>query len=522
MFNEVNVERPTGKGVKIALLYPGPYTASLTNLFTHISYYLLSSQLPSAVIDRFTSDNPSKGALTGLPLTSFDVVLASVGFELDLLQLAKILLQNSITPLTHKRSGKNYPVLIGGGPALMANPFPATSILDYIYVGEGEELLAQLIDSFHELPPSTPRWRIKELLHNSLLQNPSVVCRDKPQGMRYHPPKLDDLFIPDKLIRSLTHTPIYGDGYYIEVSRGCRWLCPYCMESHVFHPPRHRSKDVVVNSTYRGVENLRVDRVVFYSLSFFDHPEADDILYAMLEKGILYSVPSLRYHTLNEERVKLIRRGGQRTLTLAPETGSRNASCLIRKDLDSELIEALSSTAFEEGMNVKLYFMFGLPGEGDDAGKAAGELVKRVAERNRKVAEGVKVSVNPLIPKSWTPLQYCPLIRKEEFKRKSADLRKMIKGLRIRVFTYDWRWAHVQAIISLGDEAVGEVIAKWGVEGGGPSNFIRILRSKGLDPDFPLEPRNPEDFTKWRNIDDIHKEVVQKTGEKIYAEYCSR
>ena len=517
-FKEYNVFKSIGRPkARVALVYPSTYQASITNLFTHIAYFYLHERFDSIVVDRFTLDNPSRGALTGLPLRSFDYALISIGFEFDLVGLVKILEANGIEPIKRLR-GKEGPVLVAGGPPLMANPLIAAGIADLVFVGDGELLLEGLCDALER------GFRGLDTLLDSLESlgiRDSAFTGEEDSVRRARVNDLNTVFIPKPLIRSCSVNPVYGDGYYVEVSRGCPWLCPFCMESYVTYPPRYRDSKLVKDAILEGSRFIRQKRVVFYSLSFFDYPNSVELLEWLLSEGYRYSIPSVRYHTLDENKVRLIRAGGQRTLTLAPETACPLAASLLNKELDLDKLKSLTCSALREGMNVKFYFMFGTPGEGDNAGELAGKLIKDVARACSAERGRIRVSVNPLVPKSGTPMQYVPLLPKEEFNHKLHQLKNEVKGLGVRVESYDWEWAWAQAILSLGGEWVSEFVVRWARRGMGLSALRTTMKECVPDPYFPLKPRDtstrmPSDIIDWEL-----KEVVRRKGEQLlHAATC--
>jgi len=508
LFDEVNVYRVSGKkGVKIAIVFPSTYQASITNLFVNIAYYYLNEKLPNALIDRFTLDNPTNGALSGLGLGSFDIVLASITFELDLPAFIKILLNNGIPPLARKRELGKHPLIIGGGPPIMANPLPHSVVMDVSFSGEGEILLKHLTS----ILGSIKRWR-KDYLRDvfqEIKELKESYVPGKNEVIRSHVNNLEVAYTPITLIRSLKTKPIYGDGYYIEVSRGCKWLCPFCLEAYISYPPRYRSIENLVRNIRDGVRNLGINRVILYSLSFFDHPRADEILENLINEGISFSLPSIRYHTLTPERIELIAEGGQKTLTLAPETGVHEISDLVGKPLLPELLESLVSKALNKGMKLKLYFILGLPGEEANAGLKAGNLIQKIIKSSKAGKGMVKVSVNPLVPKAWTPMQYCPMIGKREFKNKLKDLTSSIKDLGVEINSYAWNWAYIQAAISLGNYNTGEGIVAWSLSNDSFTQLINYLRNYGLID--PLKPRSDEDIP-WYFVKDVHGARVKSYG----------
>ncbi len=476
--------------LRIALYYPGNYSSSITNLFTHEAYYYLKLR-SQALVDRFTSESGIMGIETGMRIRDFDVVLASITYELDLLELIRYLGRAGI-PITAKARKEMHPLVIVGGPVPTANPSPLTPFADAVHVGEGEPVLERLAEAAQDLQHGVGR---NELL--AYIAGEGTFVGGESVKRVYWENINDEDFIPPAMIRSDVAEPVYGRGYYIEAMRGCPHLCGFCMEARVSWPFRARDHRLVVEKAVKGAELIGERRAVIYALSFFDHPRAREILDRLHSEGLQYSLPSIRYDTLRPEDVELIARGGQKTLTLAPETGSREAGCLIRKCPDEERLMELAETARRLGMKVKLYFIFGLPGEGDDAPERAAEIAKNVA---KAVGKSVKATINPLVPKPNTPTRYVPLIDKEEFLEYIERFRKAASPY-ARPDYFDWGWAHAQAVIALADASARDFLIEWATKGITPSAMRRAAGITGYDTSTPLRCRDPDAEWGWGVVD---------------------
>ena len=476
--------------LRVALYYPGNYSSSITNLFTHEAYYYLKLR-SQALVDRFTSESGIMGIETGLRIRDFDIVLASITYELDVLELIRYLGRAGI-PITTKARKEMHPLVLVGGPVPTANPSPLTPFADAVHVGEGEPVLERLAEAAQDLRHGVGR---DELL--AYIAGEGTFVGGGSAKRVYWGDINDEEFIPPAMIRSDTAEPVYGRGYYIEATRGCPHLCGFCMEARVSWPFRVRDHRLVVERAVEGAELMGERRAVIYSLSFFDHPRAREILDRLHEEGLQYSLPSIRYDTLRPDDVELIARGGQRTLTLAPETGSREVGCLIRKCLDEGRLEQLAEAAGELGMKVKLYFIFGLPGEGEDAPERAAEIARRVA---KAVGRPVRATINPLVPKPNTPTQYVPLIDREEFLEHIERFRRAASPY-ARPDYFDWGWAHAQAVIALADAGAKDFLIEWAARGISPSAMRRAARITGYDISIPLRCRDPGAEWGWGSVD---------------------
>ncbi len=445
-------------------------------------------------------DNPINGSLTSLNLRKFDIVLMSLSYEFDYFNAIKILLLNNI-PVVNDRSRR--PIIIAGGPALSANPLPLSKFFDGIVIGEGEEALKLLMNSIGLL-------HSKDLFLEDLASKGFYIplIHDGSRIRKSYIVDLDSSYYPEYQIQSLIIESVFGRGYIMEVSRGCKHLCPFCMEAFISYPYRVRSYEKIMRSIGKGLEVNKVDRVIFYSLSFFDHHSADRILESLLEKGIKFSIPSVRADTLNEYRVDLIRRGGQKTLTLAPETHSDKLKCVIRKYISDELISKLVDYSVKLGMEVKLYYMVGIPFEDDED---INQLVKflrnliPILDKSR-FRRRVRVIINPLIPKANTPIQFFGLINKKEYMRRIRLIRKELPSRYFSIEALSHNLAYVQATMSLGDVKLSDVLLRYVSEAYVSdklqfSNYKYILKSLSIDTDYVFRPRNPSETLPWEFID---------------------
>lgn len=500
------IERGAPKdALRIGLHYPGNYSSSITNLFTHEAYYYLKLR-SRALIDRFTSESGILGIETGMRIRDFDIVLASITYELDLLELIRYLGRAGI-PITSKARKEMHPVIIAGGPVPTANPAPIAPFADAVHVGEGEPVLERLVEAAQDLRHGAGREEILAYLEGE----GTYVGSGRVKRVYWGNINEED-FIPPAMIRSEAAEPVYGKGYYIEATRGCPHLCGFCMESRVSWPFRIRDHGLVVEKAVKGANVIGEKRAVIYSLSFFDHPRARHILQELLDEGMEYSLPSIRYDTLRPEDVELIAKGGQRTLTLAPETGSRGVGCLIRKCLDEARLEQLAEEARRLGMKVKLYFIFGLPGEEADAPERAAEVAKRVA---KAAGRPVRATINPLIPKPNTPTQYVPLIDKNDFLDRVERFRRAASPY-AKPDYFDWGWAHAQAVIALAGAEARNFLIEWATRGITPSAMRKAARITGYDIMTPLKCRDPEAEWGWRDVDMGYPRALE-SAEEAYA-----
>ncbi len=475
------IERKRGRpsDIKVGILLPIPYRAAASSLFMHMAYAKLQSlegviayryvyDLESDVVEALEPDAPAPRDL--------DVLLVSLPYELDYPYAARCLHHGGIeVPLKRDRGRK--PVVIGGGIAAFSNPAPLKGVLDAVAIGDAEGVL-------EELPYIVANDGVEGLceLRKVLVYG---VCEER---IEKNATLLPDPVAMARQLHPLDEEPIYGVGLRLEVSRGCPRLCAFCLEGHVTKPFRYYDLNTLLNVVDAWVSATPFRRVVLYSLSLLDVPYARQLLEELARKGIEASVPSLRPDLVDEEVAEIVRALGQRTLTIAPESLDPEVACRIGKCFDLDELAKVVRKAVALGMHVKLYLIAGLPGEDDESFvKNVNRFVNSLDPSCRRA---LRLSINPLIPKPWTPTQFLghayPYVV-------GAKLRKALRELRVSADVMDWRWGVIQAFLALGNESCSSYVVKWGLEGLRPSEARALLK----------EPRPTLSDRPWEHLVDL-------------------
>ncbi len=475
--------------LRVALLYPSLYEAAVASLAYQLLYYMLNS-LDWVAAERFILPSlgdlsePLRSLETGSRLDSFDAIIAPVSYELDLVYLIHALAASGIEPRAPRRS---KPWVIVGGPVPSMNPAPSLRVADVVVVGEAEPTIPRLLEALVEESLDSLSGG------NGFLTHPVVEGGERAR--RVYVSSLDEAPHPVLEFRVPGSGEPWGEAYMVEVSRGCRWMCRFCMEAFFTLPWRVRSYARVRSLIEEGVAANRVRRVAFYSLSFFDHPAADRLLEYVAGEGLEASIGSLRADTLNEDRLALLKMVGQRTLTIAPETFSERLSCLLGKRIGYSLVEGLVEEAVRLGLKPKLYLMTGVPGESLEDTRRDAELAARLVRVSRGV---LRVTLNPLVPKPWTPLQYARFIGEEEYEARVRLYKRLLGG---RVEALSYRWAYAQAVIARGGFDTGDALVKVASE---TTRLGRVLRSlRGTSGDKAArEGLEPGETLPWVELVD--------------------
>ncbi|MCE4627693.1 MAG: radical SAM protein [Desulfurococcales archaeon] len=424
----------------------------------------------------FLEEGMVRGDTRGAPGKA-RLLLVSLPFEIMYRDYAELMILAGLNP--YRSASGDDAIVLAGGPAVTANPSPVLELVDAVMIGEVDDIVMDIVEA--AAGPGSKEHRLERLAEIPGVLVPGVS--ETPVRRHY----VKDI---DKHIISLDQRtprdaePVWGHTYIVEASRGCGRGCRFCMEGFIFRPKRDRSletmKSLIDEAPRQGFERLS-----FYSLSFFDNPASDKALEYAVSRGLQASVPSLRADSINGERLRLIGMAGQRTLTIAPETGSCRVCRAINKVIKRDIVEWIAEEAPSHGIrSLKLYLITGFPGEGEEDFEETLTMVERVASILRRRGLRLKVSLNPFMPKPVTPLQWAPLAPRELFRGRARSLKRLAgRAGNIDASIYDHRWAAVQTVLARGGPEISRLVVEWARTGQGTGHFRRAARIAGIDPE---------------------------------------
>ena len=502
-----------GGRLPIALVYPNTYQVGMSSLGFQTVYQLFNAH-SDVVCERvfwqrsLPEDDPIFSIESQRDLADFRVVAFSVSYEMDYAHLAQVLRQAGI-PLRADERDEDWPVVIAGGPAVSANPLPIADFCDAVIVGEAEELIGPLVEAlWAEL--DGPR----DALWQALARIPGVFA---PHIHPDQPHTVERQWVRDLNAyptETVVHTPdtSFGDMHLIEISRGCGRGCRFCMAGFICRPKRERSVDTILAQAKQGL--VRRDRIGLVGAAVSDYTEIDTLATRLREMGARLSVSSLRVDPLSEPLLKALAESGDRTLTLAPEAGSERLRQIINKGVsETDLLHAAERAAHHRFRQLKLYFMIGLPSEGDEDMNAIADLCQAVA---RRFDGRVTANVTPFVPKAQTPFQWMAMTSAETIEARFKALQKRLSREGIQVRGESAQWMAIQGMLARGDRRLGQVLAA--LRGTSIRAWQKAMKACAVDVDAYLRARPLDEPLPWAFIQTgVHDRTLQREWDRAQS-----
>ncbi len=528
----------------VCLAYPNHYRIGMANLGFQ-AVYKIFNELPSFLCERvflsvsgddaeFVAGAAETVSLESQkPVRDFDILAVSVSFENDYPSILKILEQSGI-PLKAKDRDTRYPLVIGGGIALTLNPEPLADYFDVLILGEAEEILPQFARVFTESQQLA--LNRKDMLLDMQKRIPGIYVpslyevRYSPQG------KIQDIAPSEEgLLRRIQISSIknidafsttevissrdseMADMFLVEVNRGCPHRCRFCAAGHVYAPPRFRSYGEIISAVDYGLHIKKKIGLVGTAVS--DHPDLVKICRYIVDHNAQVGVGSLRLDRIDEKMVDLLKTGGIETVALAPEAGSQRLRDLLGKGISlDDILNAARLLIEKEISNLRLYFMVGLPTEEDDDIDAIIDLAQKIQHSalshtcGKRKFRRITLSLNQFIPKPRTPLQWCALENVQDVGKKIKKIAHVFRQDRqINVIADVPKWNYVQALLSLGDRRVGDILLAVHRQNG---NWMRALKDININPDFYVyREKDLNEILPWDIID------IGMSPKKLRREY---
>ena len=554
--NEINaVMKDREKvSVRFAMCFPDVYEIGMSHLGIQIIYDMLNrfedvwcERVYSPWVDLDAVLRRERIPLFALesqdPVKEFDFLGITLQYEMCYTNILQVLDLSGI-PLLAKDRTHEDPIVIGGGPCSY-NPEPVCEFFDLFYIGEGETRYRELITLYEECRkagegrreflrraaslsgiyvPSLYEVSYKE---DGTIEKMQPLCQQAPRRIVKELEKdLSNTYYPQKPV--VPFIKVTQDRVVLEIQRGCIRGCRFCQAGQLYRPVRERSLDFLKEYALKMLENTGHDEISLSSLSSSDYTELPGLIDFLIDecrrRKINISLPSLRIDAFSLDVMNKVQDVKKSSLTFAPEAGSQRLRNIINKGLTEEVIMQGAKLAFEGGWTrVKLYFMLGLPFEREEDIRGIAELCNKIAavfyetvpkeKRNGRVQ--IVASTSFFVPKPFTPFQWAPQCRKEDFLEKAYFTRKAIsEQLNQKSIKYNWHEADasvMEGILARGDRRLNQVILKAYEKGCFYDAWSEYYKNDvwmeafadcGIDPDFYTgRERGEDEIFPWDFID---------------------
>ncbi len=529
--------------IKVALSYPDVYEVGMSNMALPILYELLNRQ-PDVLAERVYApwvDMEEIMRARGIPLFSleskhplkdFDVIGFSLGYELTYTNVLNMLDLAQIPVLTSDR-GDSPPIVIAGGSCAL-NPEPMADFIDLFVIGDGEEVLLELLDSLRDWKRQGGGASKEELFRRvaaipgiyvpSLYQveyqdgglfksiNPTVTEASPTIQRRIVtklPPPVTKPVVP--------YIEVIHDRGAIEIQRGCSRGCRFCQAGSIYRPVRERPQEEVLQTAGELITNCGYNEISLVSLSTNDYTNIDKLIASLFHRyrNLSLSLPSLCINSFSLELMDALPAGRRTGLTFAPEAGCRRLRNIINKDIDEDEFLEKVAVAFDRGWTgLKLYFMLGLPTETTEDVEGIIQLANKIDSLCRK-AKGkrpqLRISLSTFVPKPHTSFQWVAQESEQQLNPKHELLKRGLRRKGNKLWWHDPKVSLLEAALSRGDRRLGKVIHRaWQLgsifdswsEHFKYANWLSAFDEAGLDPAFYAQrERSLDEPLPWAHID---------------------
>ena len=558
------IKNPEDVNIRFAFCFPDVYEVGMSHLGTRILYHTINER-KDTYCERVFTPWPDMEALmrendiklfsleTKTSLDKFDMLGFTLQYEMSYTNILNMLDMSGITIRASER-GEDEPIIMAGGPCAY-NPEPLYDIVDFFEIGEGEEMMNDVLEVYarhKENGKVNKKEFLREISKIGGIYVPSLydVTYNEDGTIKEFKPKYEDVpakikkrivndfdsvAFPDEMI--VPYTEIVHDRVVLETARGCTNGCRFCQAGMIYRPVREKTTNTLLEQARKALKATGYNEVSLASLSICDYSNIQNLISSLIlehegdKVGI--ALPSIRVDAFSVDLIKEIQKVRKTGLTFAPEAGSQRMRDIINKGLTEERILEAAKSAFESGWStIKLYFILGLPYETTEDAAGIGELAEKMADVYFGIPKNVRnkglkitVSTSILVPKPFTPFQWAPMARPEIVDERIKAVRGAIKSRSIVYNYHEQETSFMEAVFARGDRRTCDVLIKAfekGAKFDGWSEYFNMdiwneaMAECNLDPDFYVyRDRSYEEILPWDFIDiGVNRKYLERENEK--------
>lgn len=552
----------------VAFCFPDKYEVGMSHLGLHLLYKILNDRADVAAERCFAPDLDCEELLrakglplctleSGWPLGEVDIVAFTLQYDLCYTNLLAML-DLAGMPLEGAERGDEHPLVIAGG-SCTANPEPLADFVDLFVIGDGEEVIHELIDAYQagQRSGAARHEQLRRLAEIKGVYAPSlfeVSYNDDGSIARIDASRAPSASIERRVIWDLNQAPwpvepvvpftrVVHERVAIEVARGCTRGCRFCEAGYIMRPTRERTPENIKRLIHRSLRNTGFQDVSLMSLSTGDYSALDSMVHELTDtfgnEGVSISLPSLRPGSLNPQLVDQISRVRKSGFTIAPEAGSERLRNVINKTIsEADLLRNVYEIVSAGWESVKFYFMIGLPTETDEDLDGIVRLCTEslnIRGANGRRLKNINLGISTFVPKPHTPFQWFPQARLEIIRAKQDYLIQRLKKKPVHFRFHDPESSYLEAVFSRGDRRIGRALRAafelgcrfdaWD-EHFDHSIWRRAFERAGINPEFyAWRTLADDEVLPWNHIDShtvkkFHRRDRQRATRSQALEDC--
>ena len=556
------IKNPKEVDIRFAFCFPDVYEVGMSHLGTRILYHTINER-PDTYCERTFAPWPDMEKLmreNNIPLYTletkdsldkFDILGFTLQYEMSYTNILNMLDMSGITIRASERR-EDEPIVMAGGPCAY-NPEPLYDIVDFFEIGEGEEMMNDVLDVYKKYKGKGKKKEfLREISKIRGIYVPSLydVTYNENGTIKEFKPKYDDVpakvqkrvvnnfdavSFPEEMI--VPYTEIVHDRIVLETFRGCTNGCRFCQAGMIYRPVREKTTNTLLEQARKAVKATGYQEISLASLSTCDYSDIQRLITQLVaeheDNKVGVALPSIRVDAFDVDLIKEIQKVRKTGLTFAPEAGSQRMRDIINKGLTEDRILAAAKNAFESGWStMKLYFMVGLPYETTEDARGIGELAEKIADvyfatPKEKRSKGLKITVSTsiLVPKPFTPFQWAPMEKPEVVAERIKAVKDAINSRSINYNYHEQETSFMEAVFARGDRRTCDVLIKAfekGAKFDGWSEFFskkiwdEAMEEANLNPDFYVyREKSYDEVLPWDFIDiGVNRKYLERENEK--------